>query len=129
MLSLKKEFFSIIKSERLTHTILLFGITLLCIFHLLPHHIQISISNFFRIPIISLISLLLIITIGYFNMSSGILILLLFTCVLIPLNTNNNSNSENNFNNKKTKLNLENSYELLHQQEEHRFQTLTTKLL
>jgi len=106
MISLQKEFIYLVKSKRLTYTVILFGCSLLCIFLLLPCPIQIMISNFIKHPTIMVLILLVILAIGYFNFVSGIMLLLIFTSVLMPLS----HNSQIGYIPEKRKLNLDNSY-------------------
>lgn len=106
MISAKKEFLSLVKSKRLSYTVILFGCTLIVVFHLLPSTLQYAISNFIRLPIVMLLLLTFILCLGYFNMLSGVMLLLIFTCFLIPLSNNN----INNHNMNHRRLNLDNSY-------------------
>lgn len=73
-----------IRNTRLTYAIVLTGVCFIGIYHLLPSHTQLAIGNIIRNPIILVILLLGLMVIGYFNIVSGIILLVLFTCVFLP---------------------------------------------
>lgn len=73
-----------IRNTRLTYAIVLTGICFIGIYHLLPAYTQLLISNIIRTPIILIIILLGLLVVGYFNIISGIILLVLFTCVFLP---------------------------------------------
>ena len=73
-----------IRNTRLTYAIVLTGVCFIGIYHLLPAHTQFAIGNIIRNPIILSILLLGLLVIGYFNIISGIILLVLFICIFIP---------------------------------------------
>lgn len=73
-----------IRNTRLTYAIVLTGVCFIGIYHLLPAHTQFAIGNIIRNPIILSILLLGLLVIGYFNVISGIILLVLFTCIFLP---------------------------------------------
>lgn len=76
-----------IRNTRLTYFIVLTGVCFIGIYHLLPSYLQIIIGNLVRNPIILTILLLGLLVIGYFNVVSGIILLVLFTCIFLPAKT------------------------------------------
>ena len=86
-----------IRNTRLTYAIVLTGVCFIGIYHLLPAQTQLAIGNIIRNPIILSVLLLGLLVIGYFNVISGIILLVLFTCIFLPQHIT--SISENNNNN------------------------------
>lgn len=80
-----------IRNTRLTYAIVLTGVCFIGIYHLLPTHTQLGIGNIIRNPIILIMLLLGLMVIGYFNLISGVILLVLFTCIFLPqhITTNN----------------------------------------
>lgn len=77
---------SSIRNTRLTYAIVLTGICFIGIYHLLPLHTQHVIANIIRNPMIMVILLLGLMVVGYFNLISGIILLVLFICIFLPQN-------------------------------------------
>lgn len=75
---------SSIRNTRLTYAIVLTGVCFIGIYHLLPSHTQLAIGNIIRNPMIMVILLVGLMVIGYFNIISGIILLVLFTCIFLP---------------------------------------------
>jgi hypothetical protein len=75
---------SSIRDTRLTYAIVLTGVCFIGIYHLLPSHTQLAIGNLIRNPIILTVLLLGLLVVGYFNIISGIILLVLFTCIFLP---------------------------------------------
>ena len=73
-----------IRNTRLTYAIVLTGVCFIGIYHLLPAQTQLAIGNIIRNPIILSVLLLGLLVIGYFNVISGIILLVLFTCIFLP---------------------------------------------
>jgi MFS superfamily sulfate permease-like transporter len=74
-----------IRDTRLTYFIVLTGAVFIGIIHLLPKYTQTTITNLIRTPAIFSILITIIFIIGYFNIIGGIIILILFTCLLLPV--------------------------------------------
>lgn len=85
-----------IRNTRLTYAIVLTGVCFIGIYHLLPAHTQLAIGNIIRNPIILSILLLGLLVIGYFNVISGIILLVLFTCIFLPQHITSVSGDNNN---------------------------------
>lgn len=77
---------SSIRNTRLTYAIVLTGVCFIGIYHLLPSHTQLAIGNIIRNPMIMVILLIGLMVVGYFNLISGIILLVLFTCIFLPQN-------------------------------------------
>ena len=77
-----------IRDTRLTYFIVLTGAIFIGIIHLLPKYTQITITNLIRTPAIFSILVTVIFIIGYFNIIGGIILLILFTCLLLPAASN-----------------------------------------
>lgn len=77
-----------IRDTRLTYFIVLTGAIFIGIIHLLPKYTQTTITNLIRTPAIFSILITVIFIIGYFNIIGGIIILILFTCLLLPSSPN-----------------------------------------
>lgn len=73
-----------IRNTRLTYFIVLTGVCFIGIYHLLPAHTQAIIANLIRNPILLTLLLVGLLVIGYFNIISGIVLLVLFTCIFLP---------------------------------------------
>lgn len=86
---------SSIRNTRLTYAIVLTGVCFIGIYHLLPAHTQLAIGNIIRNPIILVILLLGLMVIGYFNIISGIILLVLFTCIFLPQHITSVDESDN----------------------------------
>lgn len=91
-----------IRNTRLTYAIVLTGVCFIGIYHLLPSHTQLVIGNLIRNPIILTILLLGLLVIGYFNIISGIILLVLFTCIFLPQHITSNGNHVEGFTSKKS---------------------------
>jgi MFS superfamily sulfate permease-like transporter len=87
-LNLTNNILASIRNTRLTYFIVLTGVCFIGIYHLLPPHTQIFIGNFIRNPMILAVLLLGVLVIGYFNIISGIILLVLFTCIFLPTHVN-----------------------------------------
>lgn len=83
-----------IRDTRLTYFIVLTGAIFIGIIHLLPKYTQTTITNLIRTPAIFSILITGIFIIGYFNIIGGIIILILFTCLLLPSNNCINPQTE-----------------------------------
>lgn len=73
-----------IRNTRLTYVIVLTGVCFIGLYHLLPTHTQLLIGNIVKNPIILTMLLFGLLVIGYFNIISGIILLVLFTCIFLP---------------------------------------------
>lgn len=91
-----------IRNTRLTYAIVLTGVCFIGIYHLLPSHTQLLIGNLIRNPIILTILLLGLLVIGYFNIISGIILLVLFTCIFLPQHITTGTKHMEGFTSKKS---------------------------
>lgn len=73
------------RNPRFTYMVLLTGVSVIAVSHLLPPATQVALANLIRHPIILTILLVICMAVGYYNFITGLLLLLLITCFVLPM--------------------------------------------
>lgn len=73
------------RNPRFTYMVLITGVSVIAISHLLPPTTQVALANLIRHPVILTALLVICMVIGYYNFITGLLILLLITCFVLPM--------------------------------------------
>lgn len=95
------------RNPRFTYMVLLTGVSLIAISHLLPPATQVILANLMRQPIILAVLLVACMVTGYYNLVTGLILLLLIVCFVLPMakqpvhegfksSTGKSDNSKNN---------------------------------
>ena len=73
------------RNPRFTYMVLLTGVSVVAISHLLPPATQVALANLIRHPVILTALLVICMAVGYYNFITGLLLLLLITCFVLPM--------------------------------------------
>jgi hypothetical protein len=73
------------RNPRFTYMVLLTGVSLIAISHLLPPGTQVILANLMRQPIILTVLLIACMIAGYYNLITGLILLLLIVCFVLPM--------------------------------------------
>jgi hypothetical protein len=73
------------RNPRFTYMVLLTGVSVIAISHLLPPATQVALANLIRHPVILTALLVICMAVGYYNFITGLLLLLLITCFVLPM--------------------------------------------
>jgi hypothetical protein len=73
------------RNPRFTYMVLLTGVSIIAISHLLPQATQVALANLIRHPVILTILLVVCMAVGYYNFITGLLLLLLIICFVLPM--------------------------------------------
>ena len=73
------------RNPRFTYMVLLTGVSVIAISHLLPQATQVALANLIRHPVILTILLVVCMAVGYYNFITGLLLLLLIICFVLPM--------------------------------------------
>lgn len=73
------------RNPRFTYMVLLTGVSVIAISHLLPPATQVALANLIRHPVILTSLLVICMAVGYYNFITGLLLLLLTTCFVLPM--------------------------------------------
>lgn len=76
---------SMARNPRFTYMVLLTGVSVIAISHLLPQATQVALANLIRHPVILTILLVVCMAVGYYNFITGLLLLLLLICFVLPM--------------------------------------------
>ncbi len=76
---------SMARNPRFTYMVLLTGVSAIAISHLLPQATQVALANLIRHPVILTILLVVCMAVGYYNFITGLLLLLLLICFVLPM--------------------------------------------
>lgn len=73
------------RNPRFTYMVLLTGVSVIAISHLLPPATQVALANLIRHPVILTALLIVCMAVGYYNFITGLLLLLLLICFVLPM--------------------------------------------
>jgi len=76
---------SMARNPRFTYMVLLTGVSVIAISHLLPQATQVALANLIRHPVILTVLLVACMAVGYYNFITGLLLLLLLICFVLPM--------------------------------------------
>jgi hypothetical protein len=91
---LHKQVTNTARHPRFLYTVLLTGASLIAVCHLLPVNTQSAIANLLRNPFILTVLLVSVMIIGYYNFLAGILLLLMATCFILPMQRHSTTEKE-----------------------------------